>query len=435
MRLTIAAIADALRISRSEFGRLFLQAQAAVFDNPNDRKAFESVTQAGVDREAFEAALQWAQQKGFLPELAHAIADQGLEDGTIAEARATAAAGGAGDHAAALQAITDLARGYQDPKKAVRGITMGTRWTVRVLVDSAFQGTGILVGPHLVLTAWHVVRKLFDPDAQGAHQARSDGGSRLLVEFEDVFGLMRQTVRAHANWCAGHSACHPEELQSRLPDDLSELANFWDYAVIRLENLPGLERQWAALDDRAVVPLGKSSVIVFQYPQGHPMRFDEGSILDPDPASAHAVPSLRFLHVANGQGGSSGGPCFDRSFMLFGMHQGVWSNHAGPNGSAINRGIPIISILKDIKTRSGSLPVPDPSELPVWHLSRSEGEAPIIGCDALESYVELADRAGALPQLLRACLERRPNHAKLLAVSAVIERWRRAVRNAVRFAN
>lgn len=53
---------------------------------------------------------------------------------------------------------------------------------------------------------------------------------------------------------------------------------------------------------------------------------------------------------------------------------------------------------------------------------------------ALESYVELADRAGVLPQLLRAALERRPNNAKLLSVSAVIERWRQAVRNAVRFA-
>lgn len=387
MALTASEIAGALRISRSEFGRLFLQAQAAVFDEPNDREAFHSVTQAGVDREAFEAALQWAEQRGFLAELAHRIADEGLEDGTIAQARAAAAVAGADKNAAVLQAITDLARGYQDPKKAVRGITMGTRWTVRVLVDNTFQGTGTLIGPHLVLTAWHVVRKLFDPDGQGAHRARADGGTRLLVEFEDVFGQLRQTISAHADWCAGHSACHPEELQSRLPANLAELSGFWDYAVIRLKNLPGLERQWAILDERAIVPGGRSPVIVFQYPQGHPMRFDQGAIVDPDAASAAAVPSLRFLHAANGQGGSSGGPCFDRSFMLFGMHQGVWSNKPGPAGAAVNRGIPITSILQDIKARNGSLPAPDPSELPVWHLSRNDGEAPIIGCEEFQRLV------------------------------------------------
>lgn len=139
---------------------------------------------------------------------------------------------------------------------------------------------------------------------------------------------------------------------------------------------------------------------MFQYPQGHPMRFDQGSIMDPEPAAAKAVPSLRFLHVANGQGGSSGGPCFDRSFMLFGMHQGVWSHPAAPGSSPINRGVPITCILKDIRNRSGALPAPNPAELPVWRLSKSDWEAPVIGC---EQFQQMA-WASALGESIRVIL-------------------------------
>jgi hypothetical protein len=48
---------------------------------------------------------------------------------------------------------------------------------------------------------------------------------------------------------------------------------------------------------------------------------------------------------------------------------------------------------------------------------------------ALETYVELVDRAWALGELLRRAQEQRPDAAKLRAVSSAYERWDSAVRS------
>src|SRR5262245_59355668 len=95
-------IADAIKASRAEFGRLFLQAQIEVCANPADRVLFEAVGNSGVDREAFAQALAWANVKGWLEPLLHAIVDESLEDGRLTKALLEAA-----PQSAELQAITN----------------------------------------------------------------------------------------------------------------------------------------------------------------------------------------------------------------------------------------------------------------------------------------------------------------------------------------
>ena len=88
--------------------------------------------------------------------------------------------------------------------------------------------------------------------------------------------------------------------------------------------------------------------------------------------------------------GSSGGPCFDKTFTLFGLHQGAWP------GDEINRGVPITQVCSDIES-TGGLPAPEPSDLFVW--KTLELEAPVIGCDAFQTLIWNSALSGT-PQLI-----------------------------------
>ncbi len=397
--LAIDDIVASVRASRAEFGRLFEQAQVGTATV--QRVAFEAVAAStpGGDTESFTAALRYAQAQGWLEPLVHAIVDEGREDGRIAQALMTEKA--AGD--ATLQAMANVAAGFPQPEVIYRGYASVRHWTVKVLVDGAASGSGILIGSNLVLTAWHVVKSLFLPKPGGGWDWDRTAAPRLQAEFDDFLAFVRPggalgpnataRVKAHPQWCVIFSRCHDEELQSRLPNDLTQLEGQWDYVIFRLEKAPGQERRWASLDARAVVPRAQSPIVVFQHPAGQPMRIGQGDILKPDQNAAAAIPRLRFLHGANTVQGSSGGPCFDTGFMLFGFHQGEWAD-AGGNGHPMNRGIPLARVLEHIKAEIQNLPLPDPSDISIWRLGPTEKLAPVIGCDAFQTIVWRSAIAG-----------------------------------------
>ena len=142
MALSITQVVNGLRISRSEFGRIFVQAQMDLVANGQDRQLFEAVTHSGSDQEAFTEALNWAEQKQLLDTMLRAIVAEGLEDGSITAALTAEAIAANQDpgRKAALQAITDLSRGFSRPEVFYRGVNIGMRWTVKIMVDGAFKG-------------------------------------------------------------------------------------------------------------------------------------------------------------------------------------------------------------------------------------------------------------------------------------------------------
>ncbi|RJF95777.1 trypsin-like serine peptidase [Noviherbaspirillum saxi] len=401
--LPIENIAASIFASRSSFGRLFLQVQVDHVADPALRTAFEAVGLSGVDREAYKSALEYAQANGWLEPLVHALVEENLEDGEIAGSLVESASA-SGERRAKLQAMTNLARGFDNPALIYRGIASGMRWTVKVIVNGEVKGTGILIGPHLVLTAWHVVSALFSHGVSGGYEPVATAGSKLRVEFDDFLALVSSgafaprstlTVPAHKEWCVIFSHCHAAELNDTLPDDLNELDGLWDYAVIRLAECPGIERRWASLDARAVVPRANSRIIVFQHPATQPLKTDQADIVVAEAATAAAIPRLRFLHAANATGGSSGGPCFDKTFMLFGLHQGVWTQSTA--NRTINRGVPIQRVIEDYKEKIKDLPVPDPSDSPIWRVA--DLSAPVIGCDVFQTMVWRSAIAG-MPRVI-----------------------------------
>lgn len=396
---SIEQILKALKATRKEFGTLFLQAQAQAGVGVYDRKEFEAIAASSPDPDAFHSALLHAQAQGWLWKLLDLIIAERLEDGSLTRALTEANAGGD----AALQAMTNLANGFANPDIIYRGYGDGMRWTGKIVVNGVPNGTGVLIGPHLVLTAWHVVKSLFTPAAGDRWEPDPDGGARLQVEFDNrlvfVNGILQpaaaQRFGAHRDWCVSFSPCHADELADKLPADPLNLQGHWDYAVIRLKAVPGLQRRWASLDARSVVPGANESLFLFQHPAMQPLKVDQSLITDPDPPLPSVVPGLRFLHYANSLGGSSGGPCFDKSFALFGIHQGVWKGAAGA-GHVTNRGVPIRGVINDIKQKlKDGLPGPDPSETPIWNLGAAMNYAPVVGTEPFQKLVWDSAVAGA----------------------------------------
>ncbi len=402
----IQTIVQALSATREEFGNMFLQAQARHGVMP--RKHFEAIATSEADNDtAFTLALQHASNQGWLETLVNIIIDEGLEDGSLTQSLAEAQAN-AGD--ATLQATTNLARGYGQPDVFYKGYGNGIRWTGKILIDGSGKGTGILIGPHLMLTAWHVVKDLFNPSANGQWEPDPQAATRLQVEFDDFLSVIGRTlqptqplrVSAHDNWCVSFSACHPDELNERMPSDLGQLKNFWDYAIIRLAKAPGLLRRWASPDAQSVVPRPDDSVVIFQHPDAQPMKVDQDKIAALEPPVPSAVPKYRFLHYVNSLGGSSGAPCFDKSFTLFGIHQGKWKKSAAEGqgeGRVVNRGIPIARVLEHIKEVIKELPALEPSENPIWSLGETKQYAPVIGTDSFQSVIWRSAVAG-MPKVI-----------------------------------
>lgn len=387
--LSIKEIASAIRATRADFSTLFIQAQIAENLSATDRKQFEAVATSANDEEAFREALAYAQLKNWLEVLIDSIVAKGLEDGSIAADLSSAA-----PDKAPLQAMINKAAGFMLPQVVMKGLDQGTRWTGKIMIDKESSGTGLLIANNRMLTAWHVVKALFLPDQSGGYTPDPDPatGDRLEVVFSDfmdvlgrggkLLGRGERRVKGHSDWCVSFSNCHDAELRFELPQNLEELDGKWDYAIIRLAEPIGFERGWATPDDRAFVPSPDDKMLLLQHPAGQPLRLDVENIAAPSDQQKSVIPRLRFLHLLNTLGGSSGGPCFDRTLSFFGFHQGVW------NGSTpkINRGVPIVRVLEDLKTKYGVTKLESEDSL-IWKLGPDKNDAPVIGCEAFQSQV------------------------------------------------
>lgn len=381
---TIDTILDSIQASRGEFADAFLRAQCGV--PLEQRKEFEAVARKADDREAFRIALRIALAENWLEDLVDTLIESDRTGGKLLLSRLTEK--GAGN--AEIQAITNAARGFADPEQVIRGLIYGKQWTCKILVDHQPRGTGVLIARHLVLTAWHVIQPLFHlEDGEWISDRLAD---RLEVEFDDLLVQKGKTkvptasfrVPAHTPWCTSFCICHDDELADGLPENLTALDGRWDFAVIRLARPLEAERGCATLDPRAAVPRAKAKIYVFQHPKGVVLKMDDGEIVAADDTTRCVVPRIRFLHRVNATEGSSGGPCFDQSFALFGLHQGVWTRGNGAE-KTINRGIPISRICEFLSHVPDALPPLEPAEIAICELPGSE--EPVIGCGAFQSEV------------------------------------------------
>jgi hypothetical protein len=417
--LPINEIVDALTCTRSEFDKLFLQAQTVVGIPVVERRAFESlVTDIPDDKQAFAKALfegnkaaeVWRFEKakrlaaeGKPPELENnrflfnfvsQIVLAGLEDGRLTNYLLANSRGAD----TGLQAMSNPPAGFTDPLIHGKGIIKTTQLAGKVLLGGRDMGTGVLVGPNLFLTAWHVLQDMFSLDGYGIYKPL-EKPPMLEVEFNDLIDMMDNRsiptqplrVKAHADWLVCYSPCHVSELIAQMANPLKSLEGYYDYAIVRLSGAVGMVRRWVKPDPRIPVPQPSDRIVLFQHPAGVPLKIDYSTIVDPE-VPDEAIPTLRFLHRVNSVGGSSGGPCFDKEFALVGIHQGEWPVKIG--GCTINRGIPMAKIIAHYKEKLNELPLPDPADCPVWYIKKDVYKA-VIGCDEFQSQVWRSAITGA----------------------------------------
>jgi energy-coupling factor transporter ATP-binding protein EcfA2 len=390
--LTVDEVVNALAISRQQFAIVFLQAQYDKGDIPGEeRMGFDAIGLHPDPKQSFKNALEYASKKGFFTLFVKLLINRGYDNGTLLKLLHDK-----NPNNSELQAIMNATAGFSNPAIAAANIPKAMRWTGKVQIDGQFQGSGVLIGPKRFLTAWHVVQSMFQlVNAGGQFRYEPKAAPPMLeVVFDDFNNIVddqlkpgeKITVAAESDWHETHSVCHEEELNGNVNEPYAKLDGFWDYAIIRLQDIPGNDRRFTPLKKYAVVPPGNAKITVFQHPAAAPLLYDTDKILDLvelAPPGDPDIPRLRFLHAANAAPGSSGGPVFDKEFSLVGLHQGTWTIQ----NKKINIGIPILNIIQHLESQKKGISSAEVLEQYFICSIETDDYAPVIGCDDFQRLV------------------------------------------------
>ncbi|MEZ1838860.1 trypsin-like peptidase domain-containing protein [Pseudomonas putida] len=243
-----------------------------------------------------------------------------------------------------LHKVIEPELGFLDASAMTRAGLEAVRRVCRVVVENSGRdisyGTGFLVGPQAILTAWHVIEPLLGDD--GVPLEGSD--KKIKIEFDHVGVVYEQLhVSVAPQWLVSSSAYHQSESPHQLSIDFVAQSSdgfdqYLDYAGIRLSTTVGRLRGFYKLDRLHKPQIRKpgSQMTLYQHPGGKQMRvaYGYGTALWP------AEHQTRLRHTVNAMPGSSGGLLLDVNFKPVALHQcGIESN-----GELINGAIPTACI-------------------------------------------------------------------------------------------
>lgn len=218
-------------------------------------------------------------------------------------------------------------------------------WTCALENFAGVYGTGVLIGPDLVLTNFHVVQALQKLQRDDRNLVAAAG-----IHF-DYFGPgAGQTVRLATDWLLAFSPFAKRDLNIQEQPEQDKL----DYAVIRLERRIGEEplpegnaagwpdgtkpakRGWLFLPAPETRPASGVNISIYHHPFGYLDNRDQsipgvesnGRIVSID------IAWLRVTHDARTQHGSSGAICYGDNLEPVALH------HAGDPGSALGQQYP-----------------------------------------------------------------------------------------------
>ncbi|WP_145145460.1 serine protease [Roseomonas gilardii] len=286
------------------------------------------------------------------------------------------------------------------------------RWVCLVVAEGApegtARGTGLLVAPDIVLTAWHTI--------QHHASALRDGlppPGRLVVLFEHledgiVQGLDRLgpgilRVPAAADWLLMGCEHLSWDGKVRDPTDaqLEELRSRLDFAFIRLAEpvgaqarratMGGAPRGWYRLERPQAEPRTDERIIIPQHPDGYPQRIDFGRLCGR--ATGQDPSATRLRYDTETAEGTSGAPCFDRNFHLIGMHNAAFRPE---NRTEANQAVRLDRILERLDAepeRARLLRAAAVEGSPLWSTSPDPAvPRVIIGRRSLLAWIEGAAR-------------------------------------------
>jgi V8-like Glu-specific endopeptidase len=190
-----------------------------------------------------------------------------------------------------------------DGEKLASFANIASSFGCRIRREGDVVGSGVLVGPTTVVTAWHVVAP-----------ARPDLPQEPWPKIEVILSDGRK-VKAHVP-AAYQSMCSLEEFANQFPKSDQSVAGLHDVAVLRLAHPVGALLGSARLPENPVEYRTRNSILLLHYPEGKEVGIGVGSILKVRSLTA------RWGHSIRTEGGSSGGGCFNSELALVGIHQG-----------------------------------------------------------------------------------------------------------------
>jgi hypothetical protein len=204
-------------------------------------------------------------------------------------------------------------------------------------------GTGILIGPDLVMTNRHVVAgRIANDRLTGPATCRFD----YKISDKSSTGYTTPAVDVIANTLLASS---PHAAADLVVGPMATDVGALDYAILKLDRAIANEPVVLGGDPRGHIDVSAppatvidAGVLVLQHPGGKPMKIDLGSVVDVGP--------VRFRHTVNTEPGSSGAPVFDAALKLVGIHHAGQSGGPGPR-LTYNEGIPLGVILADARAK------------------------------------------------------------------------------------
>lgn len=330
-------LASRIARTRGDFERVYEEVRAAV---PNTRP-FKSVSAGAMtDQVAFERALRQAEEEGWFTQLGERL----IQDGFLPDQSKPLTD---------LQKVISVELGFPDASVVERGGLRARARLCKIEVakdgkPDAVTGTGFLVGPSTVLTAFHVVADLVDEHTR-APKAGSE--RQLRVRFDHATGR-RDTAdyKIPESWLVAWRPPHDDEIATTngIPELVSpagnlDLRGFLDFAVIVVVGSPGSERGYYHL--ARAVELVDGKIYLFQHPMGLQQRITDGRFK----GFRDAPGKERIDHSANAEKGSSGGLLLDGNYELVGLHQGA---HGEP---VVNTGISATAIRDEVLAQKANL--------------------------------------------------------------------------------
>lgn len=357
------------------------------------------------ERARVRACYAFAKEKGFFRLLLRAGLDEGIAgaaDSPSGKTFARLARELAGVTVEPIIAPADVAafqaeavneEGFDsDPMRLTSQIRTAMRSVCKIVdTENHRTGTGVLIAPHLVVTAAHVVALQID---QG--KAREGSTEKIEIKLDLVAnlpGAELEKVELDDNWLVDWSPWHDAMVQANgnpgtLPPP-GELDQHDDLVVIRLKEAPGFLRGWLKLADPANQFDGKPKGLIFHHhPGGGDQKVSIGHYC--------GTYGPRFKHDCSSLGGSSGGPVINAAAQIAGVHHGTITQ----GDETVNLGGGGAQLLQWWRTK------PDyetPRVLnPVWEIRKTGnigGGQPVIGFEELQRLaweMELGSRPPAL---------------------------------------
>ena len=348
---------------------------------------------------------------GRIPQLATAVYRQTyLDDQLAPRIHAYAALG-------ADQGASDAAK---EAAIAIRANTMSSTDLRRFLADNegkicivvatddtpgakypARMGTGFLVGPDVVLTAYHTLVEHIDNGAQ-----RDPSPGRLCAIFDYYEGDPLQSIDALPAGTMSVAFADRWLLESRqdmpkdglfLEPDADQkvlLPERLDFALVRLAKpigkqtrrlAGGVRRSWLKLSNAVQALAQDDRIIIPQHPNGYPQRIDFGRFSQADTALDSSSTRLRYSTETDK--GTSGAPCFDQNFKVVGMHNAAFE----PDGINVskNQAVRIERILSAIGEIPGAADA-EVAAVRLWNASAAGEPRVILGRETLLDWLENA---------------------------------------------